>query len=267
MTETIEVSRKNVTYEIEYFHRKSPGDTILYLHGLGTSKEDFFPALEIPQLHSFNLLAFDFPGCGKTNYDQEVALNVDDLVSITREIISKLELSRFHIIGHSMGGLTALLLSHRDPGKIASFINIEGNLAPIDCRVFSKYVTEYPIERNEESFFADFEDVMGKNKNREFDIFLSRLKDQVNYYALRDYCQSIVKYCSGVDLLSYFVGLSCPKMFIYGEENNDLPYINKLLRQGIQASEIPGSNHFPFYSNPEKFFTSISKFYQLEPDK
>jgi pimeloyl-ACP methyl ester carboxylesterase len=32
-----------------------------------------------------------------------------------------------------MGGLTALLLAHRYPDRVLSFVDIKGNLAPEDC--------------------------------------------------------------------------------------------------------------------------------------
>ena len=146
----IEINHKNTQFELDYFNREGTGDTILYLHGLGTSKEDFKATLNNESFSDFNIISFDFPGCGNSNYSNEIALDIDDLVIITNKLTEHLSLKSFHLIGHSMGGLTGLLYARRYPEKIKSFINVEGNLDSIDCRVFSKYVTEYPSENTEE---------------------------------------------------------------------------------------------------------------------
>ena len=258
----IEINHKNTWFELDYFNREGAGDTILYLHGLGTSKEDFKTTLGYESFNDFNIISFDFPGCGKSNYNEEIALDIDDLVIITNKVTEKLGLESFHLIGHSMGGLTGLLYARRYPERVKSFINVEGNLDLIDCRVFSKYVNEYPSEKTEESFFKDFKNRISPHPNPEFDFFLKNLEKRVLYYSLKDYCQSIVRYCERSPLLTYFTQLNCAKAFIYGEENKDLHYLKKLATQGVTVSEIPSSNHFPFYSNPDSFFDSINDFYK-----
>jgi hypothetical protein len=55
-----------------------------------------------------------------------------------------------------MGGLTALLLAHQDPGRILSFTYSEGNIAPED-RFLSLQVLTHPAD-DAESFFDDFID-------------------------------------------------------------------------------------------------------------
>jgi pimeloyl-ACP methyl ester carboxylesterase len=52
-------------------------------------------------------------------------------------------IGRFHLVGHSMGGLTALLLAHTEPGRVLSLVDIEGNLAPEDC-FLSRQIRTYP---------------------------------------------------------------------------------------------------------------------------
>lgn len=262
MKKSLRISHKNINFNLSYFLRRSSGDPILYLHGLGTSKEDFIQAADMEIFKQFNLISFDFPGCGQSGYSNEIALDVDDLVIITDQFINSLKLKSFHLIGHSMGGLTGLLYATRLKSKVKSFINIEGNLMPADCRVFSRYVTDYPIESNEKEFFNDFINQLEQKDNKEYDYFVSNVKNKVNYYSLRDYCGSIVKYCSRADLLSYFIQMECPRMFIYGEKNKDLPYIDELNKYEIEVKEIPGSDHFPFFSNPGYFFSSIGAFYQ-----
>lgn len=251
---------KGKQIDLEVFERKGPGDTILYLHGLGTSKEDFLPAKEVQKLNEYRLVMFDFPGCGKTKTKQNIHFTIDDLVNITDEVVNKLGLKRFHLVGHSMGGLTGLFYACKFPHKVRSFINVEGNLDPIDCRIFSRFVCDYPPTASEENFFMAFSNHVRVGKNLELDVFLSKVREKVSFSSLREYCGSIVHHCESAPLLNFFIDVPCPKMFIYGQENNDLTYLNKLSTSGVDIQEIPGSNHFPFYSNPSHFFNTISKF-------
>lgn len=263
---TLEIHYRNSLVSISYYVRRGSGQTVLYLHGLGTSKEDFAPSHMRKEFEDYNLVSFDFPGCGQSTYPFSDALEIDDLLAITSLVVEQLNLDRFHLIGHSMGGLIALLYSRAFTDRVLSFVNVEGNLHPIDCRVFSRYVNDYDPSSNEEIFFLDFKKHMCQHGHIEFEIFLENLQDKVIYRALRGYCRSIVSCCSSTPLMSYFTDLQCPTAFIYGEENRDLPYLNRLRKREIPCCEIEGSNHFPFYSNPDQFFSRISAFYENQVD-
>jgi pimeloyl-ACP methyl ester carboxylesterase len=63
-------------------------------------------------------------------------------------------IDRFHLVGHSMGGMTDLLSAHAKPGRVLSFIDIEGNVAPEDC-FLSRQIVEHPSD-DAERFFDDF---------------------------------------------------------------------------------------------------------------
>ncbi|MDN3685100.1 alpha/beta fold hydrolase [Vibrio sinaloensis] len=56
---------------------------------------------------------------------------------------------RFHLVGHSMGGLTALMLAQLIPERVLSFTDIEGNIAPEDC-FLSRQIIEYDRESDEQ---------------------------------------------------------------------------------------------------------------------
>jgi pimeloyl-ACP methyl ester carboxylesterase len=52
------------------------------------------------------------------------------VVELVENFVEELWLSRFLLVGGSMGGLVALLYAEQNPDKIAGFVNVEGNLAP-----------------------------------------------------------------------------------------------------------------------------------------
>jgi pimeloyl-ACP methyl ester carboxylesterase len=64
------------------------------------------------------------------------------------------------------------------------------------------------------------------------------------------------------DLMSKFLSLPCPRMFMYGEQNSSLTYLTKLNANGVELAEIPHSAHFPMYSNPVAMWERIAEFHK-----
>jgi 4-hydroxy-4-methyl-2-oxoglutarate aldolase len=52
------------------------------------------------------------------------------------------------------------------------------------------------------------------------------------------------------DLTGKFVRLPCARMFVYGDENRSLSYLDTLKEEGVELAEIAHSGHFPMYANP-----------------
>ncbi len=152
-------------FEIDYFLRQGRIETILYIQGLGCSKNDFAEAIYVPGLQSCTLVAFDFPGCGNSPYPDNVALEIDELVEITNSVISKMNLRDLIIIGHSMGGLVALLYAEKYAGYVKGFINVEGNLAPEDC-FFSREIAGYGQAGFTNRVFEHFKKKLVRSKSK-----------------------------------------------------------------------------------------------------
>ena len=91
--------------------------------------EDFLGITEVPALKDYRIIALDFPGCGDTPYPLDTHMNVDELVEITSAVLSGLRATPCILIGHSMGGLVALLYIVKYSQHIDAFISVEGNVA------------------------------------------------------------------------------------------------------------------------------------------
>lgn len=50
----------------------------------------------------------------------------------------------FHLVVHSMGGLTGLLLAHAHLDQVASFVDIEGNIAALEDCFISRQIVSHP---------------------------------------------------------------------------------------------------------------------------
>ncbi len=257
--QSFEIRYRDQILHIEYFIRSGHRGTILYLHGLGCSKNDFIEAIDNDKLKVYTLVSFDFPGSGGSSYPQNIALNIDDLVEITNIIVTKLSLRRFIVIGHSMGGLVALLYIQRYGKTVKGFISVESNMGFEDC-TFSRRITKCTFKEFQGFVFQDFIKSLYQSKNNGFRKYAETLERYSYPKALFDYCPSLVSYSDRGDLIQRFTELSIPKAFIYGSENRTFSSVQKLKDRGLEVIEIANSNHFPGYDNPRDFYNVVSSF-------
>lgn len=260
LIKTVQLTYSDRIYDIEYFHRKGHKETILFIHGLGGAKENYWEACKSDSLSEHTLICFDNPGTGNSTYYEDTALDMDDLVSITSQFIEKLQITDFILTGTSMGGLTTLLYLQRGGlKKVKAYVNIEGNLMPEDCMFSSKVISyDYKVFLNE--IYPKVILEMKKNGNTGYHIIANNLELNTNIKSYYNYSFQTVEYSATGKLLEQFITMKIPRIFIYGDENKHLSYIPKLINNGMNIKSISGSNHFIFYDNPKEMYDVIADF-------
>ncbi|KAL4878741.1 alpha/beta-hydrolase [Aspergillus karnatakaensis] len=231
---------------------------ILFLHGFGSCKEDLADIILHPALRNYGYLAFDAPGCGHSYTTDPSATDIPFLVATASAVLAHFNITKFHLIGHSMGGLTALLLAHQNPTRVLSFIDIKGNLAPEDC-FLSRQIFDFPSD-DPESFLDSFIVRTQEAKSLGSALYASTLRARVQAAVVRPIFESMVNLSDNEDLLGMFLALPFPKMFMYGEENRGLSYLERLRREGVELAMIERSGHFPMYSNLVEMWRRIEGF-------
>lgn len=245
---------------MSYFIRPGSGETILYLHGMGSSKHDFLGAVDIDVFRDHTLIAFDFPGCGNTAYPEGLSLGVDDLAEITNELISCLNLNNLVLVGHSLGGVAGLLFAHKYRDRVRKFINVEGNLSPEDCFLTREVAQHSFGDFIKSKYLEGLQLKLYGSPNRGARIYADRFRKEVTPQAFYDYSASIVHHSDHCDLPGKFTGLGIPKAFLYGSANNHLSYLARLIDNGVHAIEVSGSGHWPLYDNPSFFYHALISF-------
>ena len=216
-------------------------------------------ATSADELEAYTLVAFDFPGCGNSSYHENMALGIDDLVEITNIFVSRLPLADLVVVGHSMGGLVALLYIEKYAEPVRGFISVEGNLASEDCFI-SRQVTQYTLAEFMETGFANLRQKLSRVNNRGYQEYVDTLERHSSPKAIFDYSPSLVDYSDNGGLLQRFTQLEIPAVFIYGSENTGLSYLPHLREKGCEVVEIPKSDHFPFHDNPRDYYRTIFNF-------
>jgi pimeloyl-ACP methyl ester carboxylesterase len=72
------------TILIRYLYREGSGPAILFIHGLGGAKENFYAAFQSSALEDCTLLAFDNPGTGLADFDLAQCPDVNALADVAQ---------------------------------------------------------------------------------------------------------------------------------------------------------------------------------------
>jgi pimeloyl-ACP methyl ester carboxylesterase len=82
------------------------GDTIVFVHGFGGSKDRW---LKIAKYFTTNyrVIMLDLPGFGDSSKPQDAKYNIMSQVERLNLFVNELRLTKFHLVGNSMGGAIA----------------------------------------------------------------------------------------------------------------------------------------------------------------
>jgi pimeloyl-ACP methyl ester carboxylesterase len=231
---------------------------VVLLHGFGSTKEDYLDIAGQRAFAGHPFLAHDAPGCGDTCCDDLAAISIPFLVKTAHAVLDHAGIGRFHLVGHSMGGLTALLLAHSEPDRVLSLVDIEGNLAPEDC-FLSRQIRTHPA-RDDAGFLAGLAERARHSPQASSALYAASLRHKVRPGAVRGIFESMTGLSDHDDLMTKFLALPCPRMFMYGEQNAMLSYLAKLAAGGVELAGIPHSGHWPMYANPVAMWERIATF-------
>lgn len=242
--------------DIAAIHRGGDGAPILFLHGFGSTKEDYADIVFQPEFEGHPFVAFDAPGCGETRCADLSKVSIAFQVKAALAMADHLGFERFHLVGHSMGGLGALMLAHAHPDRVLSFVNIKGNLAPEDC-FLSRQIFDYPQD-DIERFFDEFIERTRTASTYSSALYAASLRHKVQVGAVGGIFRSMVDLSDNADLLNKFLGLPFPKMFMFGEQYASLSYLPQLRQCGVALAEVLYCGHFPMYANPRQMWEYIA---------
>jgi pimeloyl-ACP methyl ester carboxylesterase len=256
---SVSVSVDGAALEIDTLSRLGPSAPVVFLHGFGGTKEDYADFARFPRLTEIPFLAYDAPGFGQSVTTNATQVSIPFLIEVARAVLARLEVEKFHLVGHSMGGLTALMLADQAPHRVESFIDIEGNLTPEDC-FLSRQILTHPTE-DPSAFLNEFAARTHPAPEFSSALYAANVRSKVNPAVVTGVFESMVHLSDHGALLAKFTALRCPRMFVYGEQNAALTYLPTLRAHGVELAEIPFSGHWPMYSNPVAMWTEIANFY------
>jgi pimeloyl-ACP methyl ester carboxylesterase len=248
------------TIPIPYLYREGSGPAILFIHGLGGAKENFHAAFQSSALEDCTLLAFDNPGTGLADFDLVRFPDVNALADVAQLLSESLMPNRYFVCAASMGGLIALLkFRHYGAAGLDGFVNIEGNLCSEDC-MFSRRTAGHDVEGFRSKVFPE---IISELLNSPFTgdrMIAHNMALNTDPRAYHAFSHETVRESDSGKLIDEFLGLKVPRLFLYGEINSSLSYLERLRESEIEVAKISHSAHFLFYDNPVDTFAVIGDF-------
>jgi pimeloyl-ACP methyl ester carboxylesterase len=261
----VTVRRNGAAYRLPYCFRKgNGGPALLFVHGLGGAKENFYAAFQSPAVADCDLLAFDFPGTGLAEFDATTCPDVSTLAELVHLVWKSILPKPVFLVAASMGGLIALLMIRRyGSAGIQGLINIEGNLAPEDC-MFSRRVTSHTFDELSQSLFRQIQSELRTSRYPGDHMIAHNMALNTDVRAYFQYSFETVRESDSGRLLDEFLRLPLPRLFLHGDANRSLSYIPKLQASNVlEVCEIPQSAHFLFYDNPVQTFEEVGHFVDM----
>ena len=111
-----------------YVESTGSGEPVVLLHGGGATLDDL--AAQAGTLATdFTVHAYERPGHGRSP-DRPGGFDYDTWCNQTAAVMDALGVPSAHLIGHSDGGIIALLVALRHPHRVRSLVLISANLDP-----------------------------------------------------------------------------------------------------------------------------------------
>ena len=105
------------TFDRMVVEDEGDGDVVLCVHGLGGSSNSFTPLM--PALARHRVLRPDLPGSGRSQ-GCEGELSVARFVGAVQDLCSRLNITRAHLVGHSLGAIVCQHLAVAAPKLVRS---------------------------------------------------------------------------------------------------------------------------------------------------
>jgi pimeloyl-ACP methyl ester carboxylesterase len=240
--------------ELSHRYRKGNNELILFIHGIGCSRDSFEYVWGLTCFEKYSLLAVDLAGHGDSAKWSDFSYSMEDQAEICRGLLNRFEYDKIHIVAHSMGGAVGLLLAEKLADRLSSFISVEGNLTHKDCGLFSRKTISYPLKEFEKAKFERFIEANEASEERSLRLWAGMLR-KCSPLAFYKSAVSLVEWSDSGKLLELFMNLNTRKAYIYGERNSKMDNLDML--NGIDKILISDSGHFVMTDNPDGFYKKL----------
>lgn len=247
---TVAARRRGTEYRLAAWFRDSGPDLMLFVHGLGCSKESWRHAWSAPSLYRQSLLAIDLPGYGASPRPPGFAYDLEAQADLLAAVIDTHASRRIWLVAHSMGGAVAALLPAAAARRVDGLVLVEGRLVSSSCGIAAQ-TARVDREEFDRVIFPQFRRRVAADRRAAFD--LDRTDPEAFYLS----SASLLKWTSGEGLVGRFAAFECPRAFVYGSDNRHLGEIERVGADVLH--EIPGAGHFVMNDNPAEFYALLAR--------
>jgi len=245
------------------------GEPLLLLHGRGAAAAGFTPILAALAAQR-RVIALDLPGWGLSEKPIFTGRTAQDALRVWMDgalaLLDHLGLEQVDLLGHSMGGFTALGLALEHPERVRSLLLADsgglGREVAFDVRLFFWLMPERLYPRLGRNFMARImalvssKQVVPRDEAFEFAWQVGTQRAVIPSGG-RAFNAWVDLFGVHLDLLDRLRTLQMPTLLLWGERDHVTPYAHalharKFIRQG-RLVVFTGCGHSPFVERPADF--------------
>ncbi|MBD0261237.1 MAG: alpha/beta hydrolase [Tolypothrix sp. T3-bin4] len=238
-----------------FYNQVGMGRSILLLHGLFASKEQWESMMCQLSEAGYQAIAPDLPGYGNSSGFTLRDYTLENQVALLHEFMNQLKINFFDVAGSSMGGTIATLYSQRYPKQVHSLAFIGSPLGVIG---WANSVRESIFEG-----VNPFIPITKEQFNLEISLLFVTpppIPDSVKAEKVNDYITRNRHYQQIWDIVNLYDDVLCqkplmqlPTLVIWGKEDRiyDIRGVNRLQRciSGSQIIQLPKAGHLLLMEN------------------
>jgi pimeloyl-ACP methyl ester carboxylesterase len=227
------------------------GLPVLFLHAFAGDSSQWDDQLSHLRHHR-RAIAIDLRGHGKSAAPKDGDYCVESFVQDVEAVVSKLELSRFVLVGHSLGGAVAIKYAGSHPDRVAGLVVVgaPGRMPAEQSRqVMAAIESDYDATMK-----GYWEKLLTGAQPRVHTQILERMGSVQREPAL-----AIMKALFADDPLPALDHYNGPKLIVY-TASGDTPADLQNARPDVPNARIEGTSHWPQLDKPGVFNQVLDEF-------
>jgi len=266
------------------FHVTEWGDgnahPVVMLHGIRGYAETF-AGLATALQPGIRVIAFDQRGRGRTDWDLGRNYYTDTYVADLAAVVDQLNLAHFDLLGHSMGGINAIVYAARHPQRVRRLVLEDAGPGAFDvsagaARIRKELAT---TPQRFDSWEAASQFMRALRPTVTEDARQERLRNMLKpladggYTWAYDHAGIAATRLNPdparlVDLVPHVQAIACATLVIRGTRSDylqpDMAQRMCALNARITAVEIPDAGHYVHDDQPEQFTKVVARFLKQE---
>ncbi|XP_008330767.1 sn-1-specific diacylglycerol lipase ABHD11 isoform X1 [Cynoglossus semilaevis] len=262
----------NLTYDV--FDGKGESTPLVFLHGLFGSKSNFHSiAKSLVQRTGRKVLTVDARNHGTSPHS--TAMSYEAMAGDLKLLLTQLRIEKCVLIGHSMGGKTAMTTALTQPALVERLVVVDISPAQTTTRTnFRRYIqamqemkisSDIPRSTARRMAEDQLRNLVKERSVRQF--LLTNLVEQNGHYAWRVNLEAISAHLENIMTFPQFDTVyEGPTLFLGGASSpyissDDFPEIQRLF-PCADIQYIPDASHWIHADKPLDFISSIISFLQ-----
>lgn len=242
---------------------------MLCLHG-GAAHGHWFDFVAPGFAADWQVRALDLRGHGDSAWVDPPAYTYEDYARDLAEVIEKLDLRDFVLVGHSMGGMVSLVYAATHPGRVARLVIVDttmrmseerlaamrevGNRQGRPSATLEEFATRFRLRPAGSCAAPEVLRHIGRHSARQAADGGWRHKFDRNVYAMRP----------ELDGIPYWSNIRIPALLVKGALSERIsPQVVAAIRARcphVELAEVPHSDHHVTLDNPGGFVSAVTEF-------